>query len=176
MLDPFALNSIYISVIYYLTLSLFDNFNSAVSNSLELFAPITVSPNRSYSKSPWFSNELVNLRRSLRQLHTKYQLTNLDADLKVSCSIYRCKLLTYKSSYFTGKLNNLGMSSKQAFNLSFKMIGRDLNKHLPDQPDSFLFTAFSSFFQRKISLIIDSLPIIDPALFAVTHISSTNHW
>ena len=46
--------------------SLFDNFNTAVSNSLELFAPITDSPNRSYSKSPWFSNELVNLRRSFR--------------------------------------------------------------------------------------------------------------
>ena len=49
-------------------------------------------------------------------------------------------------------------------------------RHLPDQPDSFLCTAFSSFFQRKISLIIDSLPRFDPALFDVTHISSTNHW
>ena len=103
--------------------SLFDNFNSAVSNSLELFAPITDSANLSYSKSHWFSNELVNIRRSLRRLQTKYQSTNLDADLKafkVSRSIYRCKLLTYKSSYFTDKLDNLGMSYKQSFNLSFK--------------------------------------------------------
>ena len=68
------------------------------------------------------------------------------------------------------------MSSKQACTLSFKLIGRDLNRHLPDQPDSFLCTAFSSFFQRKISLIIDSLPRFDPALFDVTHISSTDHW
>ena len=138
--------------------SLFDNFNSAVSNSLELFAPITESPNRSYSKSHWYSNELVNLRRSLRWLQTQYQSTNLDADLKafkVSRSIYRCKLLTYKSSYFTGKFNNFGMTSKQVFKLSFKLIGRYLNRHLPDQPAYFLCTAFSSFFQWKISLIID---------------------
>ena len=106
-------------------------------------------------------------------------MTNLDADLKafrVSRSIYRCKLLTYKSSYFTGKLNNFGMSSKQEFKLSFKLIDRDLNRNLPDQPDSFICTAFSSFFQRKISLIIDSLPRFDPALFDVTQITSTNHW
>ena len=140
---------------YILPDSLFDNYNSAVSNSLELFAPITESPNRSYSKSPWFSNELVNLRNSLRRLQTKYQSTNLDADLKafrVSRSIYRCKLLTYKSSYFTGKLNNFGMSSKQAFKLSFKLISRYLNIHLPDQPDSFLCTAFSSFYKKLFKL------------------------
>ena len=53
---------------------LFDNFNSAVSNSLELFAPITEFPNRSYSKYPWFSNELVNMRQSIR-LQIKYQST-----------------------------------------------------------------------------------------------------
>ena len=154
--------------------SLFVNFNSAVSNYLELFAPITDSPNRSYSKSPWFSNELVNLRRSLRRLQTKYQSTNLDADLKafkVSRSIYRCKLFTYKSSYFTGKLDNLGISYTQSFKISFKLIGRDLNRHLPDQTDSFLCTAFFMF----LSTIIDSLPRFDPALFDVTYISSTNH-
>ena len=58
------------------------------------------------------------------------------------------------------------MPSKQAFKLSFKLIGRDLNIHLPDQSDSFLCTAFSIFFKRKISLIIDSL----------TRFCSTNHW
>ena len=68
------------------------------------------------------------------------------------------------------------MSSKQAFKLSFKLIGRDPNIHLPDQPDSFLCTDFSSLYKRKISLIIDSLPIFYPALFDVTHITSTNHW
>ena len=68
------------------------------------------------------------------------------------------------------------MSSKQAFKLSFKCIGRDLNRHLPDQPDYFLCTTFSSFFQRMIYLIIDSLPRFDPALFDVTHISSFNQW
>ena len=68
------------------------------------------------------------------------------------------------------------MFSKQEFKLSFKLIGRDLNRHLPDQPDSFLCTNFSSFFQRQIFLIIDSLPRFYPALFDVTHISSTNHW
>ena len=136
---------------YLLPDSLFDNFNSAVSNYLELFAPITESPNRSYSKSPWFSNNLVNLRRSLRRLQTKYQSTNLDSYLKafkVYRSIYRCRLLTYKSSYFTGKLNNFGMSFKQAFKLSFKSIGRDLDRRLLDQPDSFLCTDFSSFFNE----------------------------
>ena len=68
------------------------------------------------------------------------------------------------------------MSSKQAFKLYFKLIDRGLNIHLRDQPDYFLCTAFSSFFQLNISLVIDSLPKLDPALFDVTHITSTNHW
>ena len=66
-LDLFDFNSIYsqldIHQCYLLPDSLFDNSNSAVSNSLEIFAPITESANRSYSKSPWFSNELFNLHR-----------------------------------------------------------------------------------------------------------------
>ena len=79
-------------------------------------------------------------------------------------------------SYFTGKLNNFGMSSKQAFKLSFKLISRDHNRRLPDQPDSFLCTDFLSFFERNISLVIDSLSGFYPTLFDVTHITSTNHW
>ena len=56
------------------------------------------------------------------------------------------------------------------------MIGRNHKKCLPNQLEYFLYTAFSSFLQRKISLVIDSLSGFDLALFDVTHISSTNHW
>ena len=66
--------------------------------------------------------------------------------------------------------------SKQAFQLSFKLIGRDKNRRLPDHSDSYLCTAFSNFFQRKISNVIDSLPRFDFALFDVTFITSSNHW
>ena len=159
--------------------SLYDNFNAAISNSLEIFAPVIKSINRSFSKSPWFNNELVNLRRTLRKLQNRYQVSNLESDLKsfkVCRSLYRTKLITLKSSYFTDKLNNFGMSSKQAFQLSFKLIGRDQNRRLPDHSDSYLCTAFSNFFQRKISNVIDSLPRFDVALFDVTFITSSNHW
>ena len=68
------------------------------------------------------------------------------------------------------------MSSKQAFKLSFKLIGRDLNIHLPDQPDYFMCTAFYSLFQRNISFEIYFLPGFDITLYNVTHITYTNHW
>ena len=163
--------------------SLYDNFNAAISNSLEIFAPVIKSINRSFSKSPWFNNELVNLRRTLRKLQNRYQvyldISNLESDLKsltVCRSLYRTKLITLKSSYFTDTLNNFGMSSKQGFQLSFKLIGRDQNRRLPDHSDSYMCTAFSNFFQRKISNVIDSLPRFDFALFDVTFITSSNHW
>ena len=62
--------------------SLYDNFNAAISNSLEIFAPVIKSINRSFSKSPWFKNELVNLRRTLRKLQNRYQVSNPESDLK----------------------------------------------------------------------------------------------
>ena len=138
--------------------SLYDNFNAAISNSLEIFAPVIKSINRSVSKSPWFNNELVNLRRTLRKLQNRYQVTNLESDLKsfkVCRSLYRTKLITLKSSYFTDKLNNFGMSSKQAFQLSFKLIGRDQNRRLPDHSDTICALLFPiSFNERYLMLSI----------------------
>ena len=121
--------------------TLFDAFNTALSNSLDFYDPSTTLTHRNHPKSPWFNTELTNMRKSLRRLQSIYASTKMNSDLcsfKVCRSLYRKKLLSTKSSYFTNLLCKYGTSSKQAYNLSFTLVGKSKPRHLPDQPDTVL--------------------------------------
>ena len=155
------------------------SFNLASSNSLDIFAPSITLINRPYSKSPWFNTELIKLRQLLRRLQRKYISSKLDSDLikfKVCQSLYKNKLLSTKSSYFTDMLGIYGISSKQVYKLSFTLVGKTQTKHLPDQPDSVICSLFANFFQQKMSSIINVLPNINSARLNLNLTSNLNHW
>ena len=159
--------------------TLFDSFNLALSHSLDNFAPIITLINRTYSKSPLFNNELIKLRQLLHRLQRKYESSKLDSDLiafKVYRSLYKNKLLSTKSSYFTNILGSNGIYSKQAYKLSFTLVGKTKTKHIPDQPDSVLYYVFANFFQHQISSIINVLPNINSARLNLNVTSDLNHW
>ena len=121
--------------------TLFDSFNLALSHSLDIFAPSITLINRTYSKSTWFNTELIKLRQLLRRLQRKYASSRLDSDLiafKTCRSLYKNKLLSTKSSYFTDMLGSYGISSKQAYNLSFTLVGKTQTKHLPISLDDII--------------------------------------
>ena len=130
--------------------TLFDSFNLVLYHSLDIFAPSITLINRTYSKSPWFNTELIKLRQLLRRLQRKYASSILESDIiafKACRSFYKNKLLSTKSSYFTDMLGSYGISSKQAYKLSFTLVGKTQTKHLPDKPDSVLCSLFANFFQ-----------------------------
>ena len=161
--------------------SLFDAFNTALSNSLDFYAPSTTLTHRNNPKSPWFNTELTNMRKSLRRLQSIYASSKMNSDLcsfKVCRSLYRKKLLSTKSSYFTNLLCKYGTSSKQAYNLSFTLVGKSKPRHLPDQPDTVLCSSFANFFQNKVSNIIAALPNVNVDLLTLNSYSlaSHNHW
>ena len=149
---PIFVNSVFHQLnnsISYDLSTLFDSFNLALSHSPDIFAPSITLINRTYSKSPWFNTELIKLRQLLRRLQRKYASSRLDSDIIAfkSCrSLYKNKLLSTKSSYFTDMLSSYGISSKQAYTLSFTLVGKTQTKHLPDKPDSVICSLFVNFF------------------------------
>ena len=68
--------------------TLIDSINLALSHSLDIFAPSITLINRTYSKSPWFTTELIKLRQLLRRLQRNYASSKLDSDL-IEFKVYR---------------------------------------------------------------------------------------
>ena len=92
--------------------TLFEYFNLALSHSLDICVPSITLINRTYSKFSWFNIELVNLRLLLSKLQRKYASSKFESDLipfKVCRSLYKNKLLSTKSSYFTDMLGSMLM-------------------------------------------------------------------
>ena len=72
-------------------------------------------------------------------------------------------------------LGSYGISSKQAYKLSFTLVGKTETKHLQDQPDLVICSLFANFFQQKVSSIINILPNINSARLNLNLISTHNH-
>ena len=72
-------------------------------------------------------------------------------------------------------LGSYGISSKQAYKLSFTLVGKTQTKHLPDKPDSVLCSLFANFFQQQISSIINVLPNINSVRLNSNLTSNLNH-
>ena len=161
--------------------SLFDAFNTALSNSFDFYAPSTTLTHRNHPKPPWFNTEPTNMRKSLRRLQSIYASSKMKSDMcsfKVCRSLYRKNLLSTKSSYFTNLLCKYDTSSKQPYNLSFTLVGKSKSRHLPDHPDTVLCSSFANFFQNKVSNIIAALPKVNVDLLTLNSYSlaSHNHW
>ena len=74
-------------------------------------------------------------------------------------------------------LGSYGISSKQAYKLSFTFVGKTQTKNLPDQPDSVICSLFANFFLQKMSsFIINVLPNINSIRHNPNLTSNLNHW
>ena len=73
-------------------------------------------------------------------------------------------------------LGSYGIYSKQAYKLSFILVGKTGTKHLPDKPDSVLCSLFANFFQQKMYSIINVLPNINSVRLNPNLTSNLNHW
>ena len=72
-------------------------------------------------------------------------------------------------------LGSFGIYSKQAYKLSFTLVGKTQTNHLRDQPDLVICSLFSNLFQHKISSIINVLPKINSARLNLNLTSTHNH-
>ena len=73
-------------------------------------------------------------------------------------------------------LGSYGISSKQAYKVSFTLVCNTQTNHLPDQPDSVICSLFANFFQKQMSSIIKVSPNINSVLLNLNLTSTQNHW
>ena len=90
--------------------------------------------------------------------------------------MYKNKLLAAKSSFYTDKLNKYGTSSKEAFKLAFSLIGKNMNKKLPNISDDNMCSLFADIFQNKVLKIITDLSVVDSIYFESPPNFSDTHW
>ena len=69
-------------------------------------------------------------------------------------------------------LGSYGISSKQAYKLSFTLEGKTQTKHIPDLV---ICSLFANLFQQKVSCIINVLPNINSARLYLNLIYTHNH-
>ena len=70
--------------------------------------------------------------------------------LKCSIALHeKTSLYQIVIAYFTDILGSYGISYKQAYKLSFTLVGKTQTKHLPDQPDLVICSLFANFFQQN---------------------------
>ena len=72
-------------------------------------------------------------------------------------------------------LGSYGISSKQAYKLSFTLVGKTQIKHLPNQHDLVLCKLFANFLKQQIFSIINVLPNINSARLNLNLTSTHNH-
>ena len=94
--------------------------------------------------------------------------------LQEKTSLYR-EIWYTKSSYFTDMLGSYGISSKQAYQLYFILVGKTQTKHLLNYSDLVLCPLFANFFQQQFSSIINVLPNINSAQLNLNLTSTHNH-
>ena len=78
--------------------SLFEDFNTALSKSIDYYAPTTTLTHRIHPNPPWFNTELTNMIKSLRRLQSIYYSSKMNSDMcsfKVCRSLYRKKTLIH---------------------------------------------------------------------------------
>ena len=83
-------------------------------------------------------------------------------------------IVTYKV-YFTEILGSYGISSKQAYQLSFTLVGKTQTKHFPDLHDLVICSLFTNFFKQKMSSIINVLRNINLERLNLSLTFTQNH-
>ena len=73
-------------------------------------------------------------------------------------------------------LGSYGISSKQAYKLSFTLVGKTQPKHLPDKPDTVFCSLFANFLHQQISSIINVLPNINSVRLNRNLTSNLKRW
>ena len=73
-------------------------------------------------------------------------------------------------------IGSYGISSKQAYKLSFTLVGKTQTKHLPDQPDLVIYSLFTNFLPQQNSSIINVLPNIKSVRLNLNLTSTQNHY
>ena len=141
--------------------SMVEDFNSKLLSALDANAP-TVSKEVTVRHSlPWFTEEIHNQKKNVRQhekIWKKYYLPSNWTVLKVERSKYRCMLKTVKKDAITDMVNDCGRNSKKHYTLVTNLTGTFKENPLPEGlSNKEVAEQFAKFFIKEFKKIRQEL-------------------
>lgn len=135
-------------------------YNNALSQTLEMHAPVKTRLVPSTRTSPWFTPELRMMKTEGRRLERLYRKTGLivhSLALKEHLLKYRTDLNNARSSYFSSTIRNSTCRPKSLFSMVNKLTNPP--QHVMSGSEE-LVNSFSKFFSDKLMSITYSIHAI----------------
>ena len=136
-----------------------ETLNCSLSEQLNIFAPLKSLNITERYKHEWYDEECSNNRRHLRSFERKYRKSNTIKNL-TSFRQLQCQHnhLLQKNIQLQPSID-AGRDQKKLFKPANDLLGRNCKNQLPNnETDLNCAQNFSSFFNSKINIIINSLP------------------
>lgn len=153
------------------TEQLVSTFNDSISNLLDIHAPIRNKKVRKTISPPWWSSNLMMIRRLLRKLERRYRISGLMNDVQLfrqQKMLYHQQLKAAKTTYVKHILEDFNPNSRSMWRLLNRSLGRGFEPRLPPHDsDLSLAEEFNKFFLDKVcslrSTIVPSATTILPS-------------
>ena len=139
-----------------------ETLNCSLSEQLNIFSPLKSLNITERYKHEWYDEECSNNRRHLRSFERKYRksntIKNLTSFRQLQCQ-HNHLLQKKRSNYNLQSITDAYRDQKKLFKLANVLLGRHCKNKLPNnETDLNCAQNFSSFFNSKINIIINSLP------------------
>ena len=131
---------------------------------MDQYAPLITKTVRDNNSSPWYTDDLHNLKREKRRCEEKYKrLKNLPN--LISFKILRLKYIhecnEAKKRYYSDLIVDCGNDQRRLFRVISKLTKGDSKSIYPDEISSDLCNNFNNFFVNKVNNIRDEIDSIN---------------
>ena len=138
----------------------FDTLNLNLEKMINQLAPFVKITVPSHPLSPWFTSELKDYKKQLRNIEKMMSKNPSQVNTRNYTTLrntYTNKLREHKSKYFSDLLCEKTTTCKQMYQITDSLLGRKTERMLPDGIDSSIAHSFHDFFISKVQKIIDKL-------------------
>ena len=145
------------------------NFDMLITKTMDKHAPLITKTITKRNNTKWFSPQLSTTKRKLRAAEKIWRRYKSNDDLllfKQQFTIYRHMIIRAKQDYYIDTIKAAGNNTKKLFEISYSLLGRATTRILPDIPLQSMPIHFDTYFNNKITNIINSLP--SPTLPQIT--------
>ena len=98
-----------------------------------------------HTSSPWFSSHLAIMKRSLRKLERKINMSpSHKSKFLIARKAYKHELNLHKTSYYESKCNACGNDTRQIFKMANSILGTNIKSKSTALPDAALCSSFVS--------------------------------
>jgi len=135
---------------------LFAEYDKALRDIADRFAPVHTAKSRPHPLSPWFDSECCTTRRHCRKLERRFRRSKNDVDWSAYTAALRCKhddFQVKKNEYWTERISGERGAPAKLWQSLAKILRRD--KDTDDSSAATMHTAdqFIQYFSNKVEII-----------------------